>query len=75
MSKIGKKAIALPAGTKVELSGNRLTVTGPKGNLSYTLLDGVTVTSTDQEIVCECADVTKSNLRGLTRTLIANMVE
>jgi large subunit ribosomal protein L6 len=75
MSKVGKKVIALPTGVEATLQGQLLSVKGPKGTLSYTLLDGVQVTIADAELTVFVADEEKRNLRGLTRTLVANMVE
>lgn len=75
MSKIGKKIIALPAGVEAHLQNKLLTVKGPKGQLSYTLLDGVEVKIEGNEITVAVADEEKRNLRWLTRTLIANMVQ
>lgn len=75
MSKVGKKVIALPTGVEATLQGQLLSVKGPKGQLSYTLLDGVQVTIENNELTVFVADEEKRNLRGLTRTLIANMVE
>ena len=44
MSRIGKQEIQIPAGVKVTQSGNVLTVTGPKGTLSKTFRDDITIT-------------------------------
>ena len=75
MSKVGKKVITLPTGVEVTLQDKLLSVKGPKGQLSYTLLDGVNVAIADNELTVSVDDLEKWNLRGLTRTLIANMVE
>ena len=75
MSKVGKKVIALPTGVEATLQGQLLSVKGPKGTLTYTLLDGVQVTIENNELTVFVADEEKRNLRGLTRTLISNMVE
>lgn len=77
MSRIGKKPIELPAGVEFSLNGTTATVTGPKGELTQELprditveLDGTTVT------VTRPTDRPPHRaLHGLTRTLIANMVE
>lgn len=63
MSKIGKKIIALPAGVEAHLQNKLLTVKGPKGQLSYTLLDGVEVKIEGNEITVAVADEEKRNLR------------
>ena len=74
MSKVGKKVIAIPTGVEISLQDKTVMVKGPKGQLSYTLLDGVVLTTKDNEITISVADEEKKNLRGLTRTLVANMV-
>lgn len=75
MSKIGKKSIALPSGVEVTITGKAVAVKGPKGSLSYTLLDGVFAAVQEGEVVVTIEDDSKKNLWGLSRTLIANMVE
>ena len=77
MSRIGKKPIALPAGVTATIKGSEVTVKGPKGSLTRTLptdivatLDGNVVT------VTRPSDENRhKSLHGLSRTLIANMVE
>ena len=77
MSRIGKRPIEMPAGVSISLDGGAVTVKGPKGTLSRTLpgemkvaVDGNTVT------VERPSDETRHKaLHGLTRTLVANMVE
>lgn len=75
MSKIGKKAIAIPTGVEIMIDGAKVTVKGPKWELSYTLLDWVHAEVKDNEIVMSIDNDEKKNLRGLSRTLIDNMVE
>ena len=75
MSKIGKKSIALPSGVEVTINGKEVSVKGGKGTLSYTLLDGVNAEITNGEVVVTIDSDDKKNLWGLSRTLIANMVE
>lgn len=74
MSKVGKKLIAIPTGVEATLTDNHLVVKGPKGQLAYDLLDGVHVQIQDGELTVNVPDEEKKNLRGLTRTLISNMV-
>jgi len=50
MSRIGKQEILIPAGVKVTQSGNVLTVTGPKGTISRTFKDDITITVTDPAV-------------------------
>ena len=76
MSRIGKKPIAVPAGVDVKLNGNTITVKGPKGELSYTFNEDITVAQEGAElIVTRPSDVKEHRaMHGLTRTLIANMI-
>jgi large subunit ribosomal protein L6 len=76
MSRIGNKPITIPAGVKVEIDGQKVTVTGPKGTLS---MDMNTVISAQVE--GNILTVTRPNdekeskaLHGLTRSLLNNMV-
>lgn len=77
MSRIGKKSIPVPAGTKVEVNGNALTVTGPKGKLNKSFRPEISVEMNDNVISVKRSsdDKLERSLHGLTRTLIANMVE
>lgn len=76
MSRIGKQPIQIPAGVKVDLNGQHITVTGPKGTLNRDIITDIEVTITDNVIeVKNRVETTKVNaFRGLTRTLINNMV-
>jgi len=76
MSRIGKQPIAVPSGVEVTIDGTNVRVKGPKGELDYTLVGGVSVSRNDDGLVVERADDSRSNrsLHGLQRTLIANMV-
>lgn len=76
MSRIGKKPVAIPSGVTVELSGNVVSVKGPKGELSYAHLPEVTVTVEESQVVVERKDDTDDSKarHGLTRQLISNMV-
>ena len=77
MSRIGKKPIAIPAGVDVKLNGNEITVKGPKGELKNTLRPEMEIVIENSEIIVKRPndDQTNRSLHGLTRTLIANMVE
>ena len=77
MSRIGREPITVPAGVDVKLDGNVITVKGPLGTLTQTLRPEMKV-----EIDAGTIKVTRPNdeadmrsLHGLTRTLVANMVE
>ena len=77
MSRIGKKPIAIPAGVDVKLNGNEITVKGPKGELKDTLRPEMEIVIENSEIIVKRPndDQLNRSLHGLTRTLIANMVE
>lgn len=77
MSRIGKMPIAVPAGVEVAIDGTTVTVRGPKGELSRTFQPSMTITQEGSEIIVTRPDDTRESksFHGLTRTLIANMVE
>ena len=77
MSRIGKLPIAIPAGVDVKIDGSTVTVKGPQGTLTRTVHSNIAVAVENNEIVVTRPNDEKLNksLHGLTRTLIANMVE
>ncbi len=77
MSRIGKKPIELPSGVMVALSPGRVQVNGPLGELSQTVPARMQVAKNDAEIVVTRPTERGDDraLHGLTRTLVANMVE
>jgi large subunit ribosomal protein L6 len=77
MSRIGKQPITIPDGVKVDLQGDRMTVTGPRGTLHQALHPRMRVTVEDGTVsVARPSDERlDKSLHGLTRTLIANMVD
>ena len=77
MSRIGRKPIAIPAGVTVTVDGNNVTVTGPKGTLNSTVNPAMNVAVEGATVVVSRPDdeAKSRSLHGLTRTLIANMVE
>ena len=77
MSRIGRLPIAVPAGVDVAIDGRRITVTGPRGTLSRELHPDMTVRRADGTLLVERPSDLKMHkqLHGLTRTLVANMVE
>jgi large subunit ribosomal protein L6 len=77
MSRIGRKPIPVPAGVSVAIEPERVTVNGPRGELSERIHRDITVAREGEELV-----VTRPTdrgehraLHGLTRSLVANMVE
>src|SRR6059036_1640018 len=77
MSRIGKKPVALPKGVTAQIDGHKITVKGPKGEISRTLHEDMGLGLEDSTVVVKRpSDETRHKaLHGLTRTLIANMVE
>jgi large subunit ribosomal protein L6 len=77
MSRIGRKPIELPTGVLVALSPGRVQVNGPLGELSQTVPARMQIDKTESEIVVTRPTERGQDraLHGLTRTLIANMVE
>lgn len=78
MSRIGKLPVVLPSGVNVKVEADEVFVSGPKGELRQPILaDVVNVELTDGRIVVGRKGDTKQHrsAHGLTRTLIANMVE
>src|SRR5262245_1838700 len=77
MSRIGNKPIDLPAGVSVSISPGRVMVNGPLGELSQQIPQRITVEQRDGELVVTRPTERGEDraLHGLTRTLVANMVE
>jgi large subunit ribosomal protein L6 len=77
MSRIGKLPIAVPSGVDIAIEGQDVTVKGPKGTLSHTIANPLTVERSEAgELVVNRPDDERlsKSLHGLTRTLVANMV-
>jgi len=76
MSRIGKQPISVPAGVKIDLKDDQVTVTGSKGTLKREIIPDVEVVLEDNVIrVNTRVETKKANaFRGLTRSLINNMV-
>ncbi len=77
MSRIGNKPIAIVDGVEVKVNGNEVTVKGAKGTLTNTFNSDIKIAVEGNEvIVTRPSDVKEHRaLHGLTRTLIANMIE
>jgi len=77
MSRVGKSPVVIPAKTKVEISGSHVAVTGPKGSLEMDVHPDIkAVVEGSEVLVTRPSDQKKHRaLHGLTRALIANMVE
>lgn len=77
MSRIGLKPIPVPQEVNITLDGDTVTVKGPKGELSQVIPAGMEVVAEAEELKVKRAsdDKQQRSLHGLTRSLVANMVE
>src|SRR2546429_6538463 len=77
MSRIGRKPVALPQGVTVQIDGHKITVEGPKGEISRTLHEDMALALEDSTVVVKrpSDEAQHKALHGLTRTLVANMVQ
>lgn len=77
MSRIGKKPISLPKGVEVKRDGNTVSVKGPKGALTQDIPEEITFVQEDEQLLVKRPSDDKKHraLHGLSRALIANMVE
>ena len=75
MSRIGKNPVVIPEGVTVNIDGNVISVKGKLGELSYTKRDEVKIVQEDGRLVFSVESPEFSSYWGLTRTLVANMVE
>jgi len=76
MSRIGKKAVAIPAGVTLTVDGQHVTVKGPKGQLAWTVCDEIELKLEGSELsLAPRDDSTRArSMWGLSRTLVNNMV-
>ena len=77
MSRIGKLPITVPAGVEVKLAGQDVEIKGPKGSLSLTVSEPITVAKNEAgeiEVTRPDDERESRSLHGLTRTLVNNMV-
>jgi len=77
VSRIGRKPISLPAGVEVSVVDQTVTVKGPKGVLTQTIPERITVVKEDDQLLVQRPSDQKQDraFHGLTRALVANMVE
>jgi large subunit ribosomal protein L6 len=77
MSRIGKKPVPVPKGVTVSIDGQTVKVKGPRGELTRTLNPAISVAMENDEVtVARPSDENEHRaLHGLSRTLVANMVE
>ncbi|MEP5758460.1 MAG: 50S ribosomal protein L6 [Litoreibacter sp.] len=76
MSRIGKKPVALPSGVEASVSGQTVSVKGPKGTRSFTATDDVTITVEDGNVSIMPRGMSKRARQqwGTSRTRVANLV-
>ena len=76
MSRIGKKAIAIPSGVTVTLDGQTVSVKGPKGQLAWTVSEEIEITLDGGQLTLAPRNDTQRarGMWGLSRTLLDNMV-
>jgi len=77
LSRIGRKPIVIPQGVQVEINGSTVKINGPKGELTQVVHPEMKLVFEEQVIKVERPSDAKKHraLHGLTRTLVANMVE
>jgi large subunit ribosomal protein L6 len=77
MSRIGRKPIPLPSGVQVAIAEGTIMVTGPKGTLKRAIPEPIMVRQEDSILYVERPSELKAHkaLHGLTRSLVANMVD
>ncbi|SNS57806.1 large subunit ribosomal protein L6 [Micrococcales bacterium KH10] len=77
MSRIGKIPVPVPAGVDVKIDGDKITVKGPKGTLEHAVPSPISVALEDGELKVARPDDERDSraLHGLTRTLLANIIE
>jgi large subunit ribosomal protein L6 len=77
MSRIGRLPIEVPAGVDVSIDGSVVTVKGPKGSLTHAVAEPIVVAKEEGQLVVTRPNDERASrsLHGLTRTLIANMVQ
>jgi large subunit ribosomal protein L6 len=76
MSRIGKKPVPLPKGVTATISGQRIDVKGPKGSLSFTATDDVTIAQEGDAIRVTPRGTSKRARQqwGMSRSMVANLV-
>ena len=76
MSRIGKKPVTVPSGVTANVSGQTVEVKGPKGTLSFTATDDVTITFADGGVSVQPRGTSKRARQqwGMSRSMIENLV-
>ena len=76
MSRIGKKPVELPKGVSANVNGQTVEVKGPKGQLSFTATEDVTLSVAEGAITVAPRDLSKRSRQqwGMSRSMVANLV-
>ena len=76
MSRIGRQPITIPSGVEVSIAGQDVKVKGPKGELTHTFRNEVTITQDGDTLLLDRVDDSRQarSFHGLSRTLLNNMV-
>jgi len=76
MSRIGKKPILIPEGVEVKIAGQKVTVKGPKGEISREFRPELSISTEDNKVMVGIEKETKQtrSLWGLSRALLANLI-
>jgi large subunit ribosomal protein L6 len=77
MSRIGKKAVSVPKGVTASVSGQTVSVKGPKGELAFVASDDIAVAMSDGMVSVEPRNETKRARSewGMSRTMVSNLME
>ena len=77
MSRIGKKPVAVPSGVTATVAGQKVTMKGPKGELSFTCPEQIKVAKTNAGVEVSLAEETNMAraMWGMARTQIVNLIE
>lgn len=77
MSRIGKRVLTIPENVNVEVNGQKVTVKGPKGELSLDLIKTIEVKVNDKQLTVEKLKEDKftNQMHGTTNANIANMIK
>jgi large subunit ribosomal protein L6 len=77
MSRIGKKAVPVPKGVTATVDGQKVSMKGPKGELSFTAIDAIEVKMDDGAVAVTPRDQSKQSRSawGMSRTMVSNLIE
>jgi large subunit ribosomal protein L6 len=77
MSRIGKKAVQVPKGVTATVNGQKVSMKGPKGELSFTAIDAIEVKMDDGAVAVMPRDDSKAarSAWGMSRSMVSNLIE